>query len=53
MKYTPRSLGQALRISGITPADVTLIAVHLEKRLTRQSGVRAPAATNRAGARTA
>jgi tRNA U34 5-carboxymethylaminomethyl modifying enzyme MnmG/GidA len=28
-KFTPRSLGQALRISGITPADVTLLAVHL------------------------
>ena len=31
-KFTPRSLGQALRISGITPADVTLIAIHLDKR---------------------
>ena len=30
--FTPRSLGQALRISGITPADVTLVAVHLERR---------------------
>jgi tRNA uridine 5-carboxymethylaminomethyl modification enzyme len=30
--FTPRSLGQALRISGITPADVTLIAIHLDKR---------------------
>ena len=30
-KFTPRSLGQALRISGITPADVTLLAVHLER----------------------
>jgi tRNA uridine 5-carboxymethylaminomethyl modification enzyme len=28
-KFTPRSLGQALRISGITPADVTLLAIHL------------------------
>jgi len=28
-KFTPRSLGQALRISGITPADVTVLAVHL------------------------
>ena len=25
----PRSLGQALRISGITPADITVLAVHL------------------------
>jgi tRNA uridine 5-carboxymethylaminomethyl modification enzyme len=31
IRFTPRSLGQALRISGITPADVTLIAVHLSK----------------------
>jgi tRNA uridine 5-carboxymethylaminomethyl modification enzyme len=30
-KFTPRSLGQALRISGITPADVTVLAVHLSK----------------------
>jgi tRNA uridine 5-carboxymethylaminomethyl modification enzyme len=28
-KFTPRSLGQALRISGITPADVTVLAIHL------------------------
>jgi tRNA uridine 5-carboxymethylaminomethyl modification enzyme len=32
IKFTPRSLGQALRISGITPADVTLLAVHLERK---------------------
>jgi tRNA uridine 5-carboxymethylaminomethyl modification enzyme len=25
----PRSLGQAMRISGITPADVTVLAIHL------------------------
>jgi tRNA uridine 5-carboxymethylaminomethyl modification enzyme len=30
-KFTPRSLGQALRISGITPADVTVLAVHLRR----------------------
>jgi tRNA uridine 5-carboxymethylaminomethyl modification enzyme len=30
-QFTPRSLGQALRISGITPADVTLLAVHLDR----------------------
>ncbi|MCS7032843.1 MAG: tRNA uridine-5-carboxymethylaminomethyl(34) synthesis enzyme MnmG [Phycisphaerae bacterium] len=30
--FTPRSLGQALRISGITPADVTLISIHLARR---------------------
>ena len=28
-KLAPRSLGQALRISGITPADVTVIQIHL------------------------
>lgn len=28
-KFQPRSLGQAMRISGITPADVTLLAIHL------------------------
>jgi tRNA uridine 5-carboxymethylaminomethyl modification enzyme len=32
MRFTPRSLGQALRISGITPADVTLLAIHLQRR---------------------
>jgi len=28
-RVRPRSLGQALRISGITPADITVLAVHL------------------------
>ncbi len=27
----PRSLGQALRISGVTPADITVLAVHLAR----------------------
>ena len=31
-RFNPRSLGQALRISGITPADVTILAVHLERK---------------------
>jgi tRNA uridine 5-carboxymethylaminomethyl modification enzyme len=31
-RFTPRSLGQALRISGITPADVTVLAIHLGRR---------------------
>jgi tRNA uridine 5-carboxymethylaminomethyl modification enzyme len=31
LKFTPRSLGQAMRISGITPADVTVLAVHLDR----------------------
>lgn len=30
-KFTPRSLGQAMRISGITPADVTILAIHLNR----------------------
>jgi len=30
-KITPRSLGQAMRISGITPADVTVLAIHLQR----------------------
>jgi tRNA uridine 5-carboxymethylaminomethyl modification enzyme len=30
--FTPRSLGQALRISGITPADVAVLAVHLSRQ---------------------
>jgi tRNA uridine 5-carboxymethylaminomethyl modification enzyme len=34
-QFTPRSLGQALRISGITPADVTLLAIHVEKGFRR------------------
>lgn len=29
--FTPRSLGQAMRISGITPADVTVLAIHLDR----------------------
>ena len=32
LRYAPRSLGQALRLSGINPADVTLLAVHLARR---------------------
>jgi tRNA uridine 5-carboxymethylaminomethyl modification enzyme len=30
-EFTPRSLGQALRISGITPADITVLAIHLDR----------------------
>ena len=39
--FTPRSLGQALRISGITPADVTVLAIHLDrmKRTVSPGGV--------------
>jgi tRNA uridine 5-carboxymethylaminomethyl modification enzyme len=35
IRFTPRSLGQALRISGITPADVTLLAIHLDRGVRR------------------
>lgn len=43
-KFTPRSLGQALRISGITPADVTVLAIHLDRvtRTERGQGSRDP-----------
>jgi tRNA uridine 5-carboxymethylaminomethyl modification enzyme len=30
-KFTPTNLGQALRISGITPADITVVAIHLDR----------------------
>jgi tRNA uridine 5-carboxymethylaminomethyl modification enzyme len=30
-QFNPRSLGQALRISGITPADMTVLAIHLQR----------------------
>jgi tRNA uridine 5-carboxymethylaminomethyl modification enzyme len=31
IKFAPRSLAQALRISGITPADVTVLQIHLSR----------------------
>ncbi len=31
-RFSPRSLGQALRISGISPADITVLAIHIERR---------------------
>lgn len=36
-KITPRSLGQAMRISGITPADVTVLAIHLQRGTARSA----------------
>jgi tRNA uridine 5-carboxymethylaminomethyl modification enzyme len=32
IRFMPASLGQALRISGITPADVTVLAIHLDRK---------------------
>lgn len=32
IQFTPRSLGQALRISGITPADVTVLSIALKDK---------------------
>jgi len=34
-RFNPLSLGQALRISGITPADVTVLAIHLDRQKRR------------------
>ena len=31
--FTPHSLGQALRISGITPADVAVLAIHIDRKM--------------------
>ncbi len=31
-RFRPRSLGQALRVSGVTPADVQLLSVLLRRR---------------------
>ena len=33
MKIKPRSLGQALRIPGVTPADISVIMVYLSKKM--------------------
>ena len=33
LRFRPRSLGQALRISGVTPADVQLLSVMLRRRM--------------------
>jgi tRNA uridine 5-carboxymethylaminomethyl modification enzyme len=40
-KHGPHSLGQALRISGITPADIMVLAIHLQ-RPNRAAGVAEP-----------
>jgi tRNA uridine 5-carboxymethylaminomethyl modification enzyme len=30
-KYRPRSLGQASRIQGVTPADISILIMHISK----------------------
>jgi tRNA uridine 5-carboxymethylaminomethyl modification enzyme len=32
MRLQPATLGQASRIDGVTPADVAILMVHLERR---------------------
>jgi tRNA uridine 5-carboxymethylaminomethyl modification enzyme len=31
-KYAPRTIAQASRISGVNPADIAVLAMHLERR---------------------
>ena len=40
--FKPATLGHASRISGITPADITVIQVHLRKRSGSQAGDTGP-----------
>ena len=51
LRYAPRSLGQALRLTGINPADVTLLAVHLARRAGRLARRQQQAAARRVGHR--
>jgi len=37
--FKPATLGQASRISGITPADITVIQIHLKRRASHRAGV--------------
>ena len=43
----PRSLGQALRVSGITPADITVLSVHLARTGPTQGRSRGEGVENR------
>ncbi|MFZ4650039.1 MAG: tRNA uridine-5-carboxymethylaminomethyl(34) synthesis enzyme MnmG [Rubrivivax sp.] len=40
-QYRPRTLGQASRVPGVTPAAVSLLLVHLKKGRLRSAGARA------------
>ena len=42
-RLRPRSLGQALRVSGITPADVTILSIHLVKAAAQSATLRGSA----------
>ena len=37
IEIAPRSLGQASRISGVNPADISILMVHLEARYGEKS----------------
>jgi tRNA uridine 5-carboxymethylaminomethyl modification enzyme len=50
-RHRPETLGQAARISGVTPAAVALLLVHLRKR--RYKGFDGPEAAEPAGSRAA
>ena len=45
--HKPATLGQASRISGVTPAAVSLLLVHLKKRRGRRARALSRAATRR------
>jgi tRNA uridine 5-carboxymethylaminomethyl modification enzyme len=51
IQHRPETIGQASRISGITPATISLLMVHLKRALGRRDGMtgQAGAGSNRAG----
>jgi tRNA uridine 5-carboxymethylaminomethyl modification enzyme len=49
MQHRPETIGQASRISGITPATISLLMVHLKRALGRRDGAIAGVGNNRAG----
>jgi tRNA uridine 5-carboxymethylaminomethyl modification enzyme len=48
-QFRPETIGQASRISGITPAAISLLMVHLKRGLGRRSGQRQSAGTTDSG----